>query len=101
VNISERSRIYLERIRFLQEKKVGPFGLLVELKPILLPPGKLFSGRNYLDIFLTDAQRRVSRKPVIRGAHYSVGGKGVQCCEGKARELRHVILERIPHDPHP
>lgn len=77
VNISERSRIQLERLLSLEKKKVDQYALLVELKPILLPPSKLFSGKTYFSVYLKDEHGRISERPVVDRALYSVGGKGV------------------------
>ena len=77
VNISERSRAQLEKLLSLEEKKVDQYALMVELNPILLPPGKLFSGKTYFSVYLKDDYGRLSERPVVDRALYSVGGKGV------------------------
>ena len=77
VNISERSRKQLEKLVALGRKIIGPYTLVIDLKPILLPPHKLFSGRTYFSIRLKDEQGNCSQKPIIDRALYSVGGKGV------------------------
>jgi hypothetical protein len=77
VNISERSRKQLGELVALEGKTIGPHTLVIDLKPILLPPHKLFSGRTYFSIYLKDEHGNCSQKPVIDRALYSVGGKGV------------------------
>jgi hypothetical protein len=76
-NISERSRNRLERLVSLGRAKVGGFAIRVELKPMVLPPRGLFSGRTYFNIYFEDGLGQLSEKPVIDKALYSVGGKGV------------------------
>jgi hypothetical protein len=76
-NISERSRKRLEEFLSLEKIRVGKFALRVALEPIFLPPRTLFSGRTYFNIYLVNGHERVSEKPVIDKALYSVGGKGV------------------------
>jgi hypothetical protein len=77
VNISERSRKQLEELISLERKTVGQYTLAIDLKPILLPPHRLFSGRTYFSIYLQDERGHCSQKPVVDRALYSVGGKGV------------------------
>ncbi len=77
LNISEASRRKLKKLALLNREKVGDFGLLVKLKPILLPPRGLFSGKTYFNIYFKNVHGRLSQKPVIDRALYSVGGKGV------------------------
>ena len=76
-NISERSRKCLEKLVSVGKNSVGKFAVRVHLEPIVLPPSKWFSGRTYFNIYFEDAQGRLSEKPVIDKALYSVGGKGV------------------------
>lgn len=76
-NVSARSRSRLNALVSLENEKAGPYALVVELKPILLPPARLFSGKTYFNIFMRDEEGRVSERPVIDRALYSVGGKGV------------------------
>ena len=76
-NISERSRKCLEKLVLVGKRRVGKSALRVDLEPIVLPPSKWFSGRTYFSISFEDAHGRVSEKPVIDKALYSVGGKGV------------------------
>lgn len=76
VNISERSRKQLEELISLERKTLGQYTLAIDLKPILLPPYRLFSGRTYFSIYLQD-DGHCSQKPVVDRALYSVGGKGV------------------------
>lgn len=77
MNISERSRKRLEQFISLGGEKVDQYGLSVELKPILLPPHGLFSGRTYFNIYFSNNRGQFSAKPVIEQALFSVGGKGV------------------------
>lgn len=76
-NISERSRNRLEELVSLGKNKVAKFAIRIELEPIILPPHGLFSGRTYFNIYFEDGHGRLSEKPVIDKALYSVGGKGV------------------------
>ncbi len=77
VRISERSRKNLETFISLEKKKVNQYQVVVELKPILLPPHRLFSGRCYFSIYLRDERGHRSEKPVVDQSLYSVGGKNV------------------------
>jgi hypothetical protein len=77
VRISERSRQNLETFISLEREKVNQYRVVVELKPILLPPHRLFSGRSYFSIYLRDEHGHRSEKPVVDQSLYSVGGKNV------------------------
>ena len=77
VDISERSKKQLEELLALERRIIGPYTLVIDLKPLLLPPHKLFSGRTYFSVHLKDEDGNRSHKPVIDRALYSVGGKGV------------------------
>jgi hypothetical protein len=76
-SISQRSRNRLEELVSLGNNRVGKFGIRVALEPVVLPPGGLFSGRTYFNIYFEDGHGRRSERPVIDKALYSVGGKGV------------------------
>jgi hypothetical protein len=76
VNISKRSRGKLENLLSLDTKRLGDHKLVVELKPILLPPQRLFSGRTYFSVYFEDEYGRIAQNPVVDRALYSVGGKG-------------------------
>ncbi len=76
-SISQRSRNRLEELVSLGNNKVGKFGIRVALEPVVLPPGGLFSGRTYFNIYFEDGHGQRSERPVIDKGLYSVGGKGV------------------------